>query len=104
MTWLFCLTLMIGLANSEAPDCSRCDRFPRLCEDVSHCVQLCGTLKSFTKHCEKLKSFEGLVHAEPERRASAVRQDESAATAGDVRTVMQKMMSPGGTGPHRDEM
>ena len=27
-------------------------------DKVSHCVQLCGTLKSFTKHCEKLKHLD----------------------------------------------
>mmetsp|Transcript_50787 Transcript_50787/g.94968 ORF Transcript_50787/g.94968 Transcript_50787/m.94968 type:complete len:116 (-) Transcript_50787:191-538(-) len=115
MACLFRLFVASGLASAQIPDCNRCGRFPRMCDDVAHCIQSCGTHQTFSQHCAKLRSFE--VDGVPlERRtlssqqveepplARATRENAEEPSLPDMRTAVQKMMGPGGSGPRRDEI
>eukprot|EP00435_Cladocopium_sp_Y103_P039538 s1201_g10.t1 len=101
------VALWLGLVYSGfANDCSNCEHFPRICDDVEYCIESCGTLRTYEGHCAKLRSFESF-HPQPiqfgdnmPRRAHEEIREQDV----DERTVMRQMMSPEGHGPRRSEM
>ncbi|CAK9055454.1 unnamed protein product [Durusdinium trenchii] len=104
VTWMLIASIWLpGLGRGETvDDCSGCGSFPRVCDEVEHCIEHCGSLHSYAEHCAKLRAFEAnAVNGQsdsPIRRAEAQHKAQPAALQdeSDERTVMKKMMSPGG--------
>eukprot|EP00931_Biecheleriopsis_adriatica_P053984 TRINITY_DN31729_c0_g1_i1.p1 TRINITY_DN31729_c0_g1~~TRINITY_DN31729_c0_g1_i1.p1 ORF type:complete len:132 (-),score=16.91 TRINITY_DN31729_c0_g1_i1:93-443(-) len=105
--------LTIALAAGRTLECEeRCQRFPKLCDDVEYCIERCGAHASHVSHCGQLKSFNDRAR---EARSREVPQDVGRAMAGSgedwtsmdphQRTViMHKIMAGDGSGPHVAEL